>query len=410
VLSQVVLVGAAAALVCLAMTVVKVRDLVRDPHNRALRYLVAALVALSASMTFQPLAQWLDYTLGVLDVGRLLANCAALIGAATGQAALLYLIGRDHATDRRVRRRCVLGLAAVVAVVVLFLMTPARYDVTDPYVTSHAYYYATPTPAQAPYQFVFLAYLLWSVQQFALLTHRYAQVAPRPLLRIGLHLVTMGFLLVLVYVLTKVTASLVTERRPDVADTLNRLIVPCYLTAALCVMLGVTLPAWGRRVGLDRLADRLIARRHCRLLRPLWTRVHQAAPHVALLPHPPSPTLRRARMVVEILDGYVHLGLWTDVAVLRQARAAAAGGAAPEVDDPPEVEAAVVAAAASAKRSGRPPADRPAVTIPLGSLPAPSAGAVTTRLIAVARALDHSPVVRQALAGDDRLPLTGSSR
>jgi Family of unknown function (DUF6545) len=398
------------ALVCWVMAGYKVRDLIRDPGNRPLRYLSLALVAVALSITVQPICQWLDQTVGVLDVGRVVSNGLALTAAGVGQLVLLHMTRTDDAVHRTVRRRITALLVALAVMVVLFLLTPARYSLSDPYVLSHAYYAATPTPAAAPYALVFLAYLGWIAVQWTTLAHRYASMAVRPLLRLGLRLITAGSVLVLAYIAVKVTASIAAAAHQPLAHTLDAVIIPLYTSATTAVLLGATLPSWGPRVGLERLWNNLAARRDCRRLRPLWTLVHQAVPHVALLPHPPQPSLRRIRMTVEILDGYVQLAPWfpAEAATVTR-RHAEDAGLSPENRDA-AVEAVVVALAVRDKLADRPPATA-AVPVPVGGESEgdgeTGAAAEVARLARVAHALHNSPAVSAALAELARTPTGG---
>ncbi len=354
---------AVVAVVCWAMIGYKLRDLVRNPGNRPLRYLVITLAGLTLSMSIQPLARWLDHTLGILDLGRVLANCFALAGATSAQATLLYLTSQDELTPRRVRRRFLALLGIVAVIVVTFVLTPPPYSLSDPYVVSHAYYVATPTPSAMPYQFVFLAYLAWAALYSGVLLRRYARTAPRPLLRLGLRLMIGGCATGLVYVAVKVVASLATGSRPDLARVLDRLVVPCYMVASVALLVGATLPSWGPRIGLDRRWNTIVAWRDCRQLQPLWKLIHTAVPQVTMTPHPAEPTLRRVRMTVEILDGYVQLTPWTSAQIEDRARRRARETSDAERDA--EIEAAVLVEAARSKAANEPPSPDPAVAIPM---------------------------------------------
>jgi hypothetical protein len=393
VLSPVVVAGAFVALACWVLTVVKVRDMIRDPANRSLRYLTATLAALSASMTFQPLAQWLDHTTGVLDLGRVAGNCCAIAGAGCAQIVLLRLAYPEAAGRPRARVRLIAMTVSVAVAVGLFLVTPAAYSVDDPFVVSHAYYYDTPSPAAAPYQFVVVAYLGWAAGEAVLRSHRYGRVGPASLLRTGMGLISLGSCLVLLYLGLK----LATIALPDVAPAFvryvqNHLLVTVFTVASLTILVGATLPSWGPRVGLDRLWERLAAGRHCRQLGPLWTLVSAAVPQVAMLPHPAEPRLRRARMTVEILDGYVHLRRWMSAAASERARAHAERTMPPGPDRDAAIEAAVVAVAARDARDGALPVDEDVSAPVLPTLDAAAAGGPpVARLIRVAQALRRSP-------------------
>jgi hypothetical protein len=356
--------------------------MIRDPANRSLRYLTATLAALSASMTFQPLAQWLDHTTGILDLGRVAGNCCAIVGAGCAQIVLLRLAYPEADVRTRARVRLIAMTVSVAVAAGLFLITPARYSVDDPFVVSHAYYYDTPSPAAAPYQFVVIAYLGWAAGEAVLRSHRYGRVGSVSLLRTGMGLISLGSCLVLVYLGLK----LATIALPDVAPGFVRyvqdhLLVTVFTVASLTILVGATLPSWGPRVGLDRLWERLAAARQCRQLGPLWTLVSTAAPQVAMLPHPAEPRLRRARMTVEILDGYVHLRQWMSAAVTERARAHAERTTAPGPERDAAFEATVLAVAARDARDGVPPVDGEAMALPAVD------GPPVARLIRVAEAL-----------------------
>jgi hypothetical protein len=400
VLSPVVIAGAFVALACWVLTVVKVCDAISDPANRSLRYLTATLAALSASMTFQPLAQWLDHTTGVLDLGRAAGNCCAIVGAGCAQIVLLRLAYPEAAVRPRARVRLIAMAMSVAAVAALFLLTPARYSVDDPYVVSHAYYYMTPSAAAAPYQFVVIAYLGWAAGEAVLRSYRYGWGGAASLLRAGMGLISLGSGLVLLYLALKLATIALPGVAPGFARYVqNHLLVTVFTVASLTILVGATLPSWGPRVGLDRLWERRTAGRQCRQLGPLWTLVCTAVPQVAMLPHPVEPRLRRARMTVEILDGYVHLRQWISVTAIEQARAHAVHTTAPGPDRDAAIEAAVLAVAARAARDGVAPVDGDALAPPLTTLDAAAPGDPhVARLIRVAEALRRSPVVATALA------------
>ena len=163
------MVTASLALTCWVMTVVKVRDLVRRPADPALRYLCLVLVSITLALSLQPVAWRLDLWTGVLDLGRV---------AAPDQPA------------RRARRPVFWALACVAVIAGLLVLVPPPYDLADPYVRSRAYYYATASPAAAPYGLVYLLCLGGACARLAMSTIGYARVAARPLVqaRAGPHL------------------------------------------------------------------------------------------------------------------------------------------------------------------------------------------------------------------------------
>jgi len=357
----------AVALACWVMTGYKLRHLVRDPRNPALRYLCLTLACLSLSLSLDPFDAALDRIVGTKDVGMLIGNCLVVIAAGAAQAVLMYLPSTGDDVRRRVRNRNVVMLACVALLVTVFVLTP------------------TPNQAAAPYKVMYaLIYggsVAWAAAQGALLSLRFARSATQALLRLGLRLAAAGSLLGVCYAAVRVIEHTLK------LSTLDMLIAPLYTTTTVTLLIAATIPSWGARIGLDRAWANLTARRDCRRLQPLWDLVLRAAPEVALLPHPSQPTLRRVRMIVEILDGYVRLAPWMSEAATQRVRAAGAGPG--DVDA--ATEAGLLTVAARDKLAGRPPAGQRAVTAPPASPLRPDgqtgAAAQVAWLIRVAQAL-----------------------
>src|SRR5262249_53447418 len=159
---------------CWVMTGYKLRHLARDPGNRPLRYLCLTLAALSLPLTIDPFGALLDRAVGVLDLGRLTGICLVVVAAAAAQCVLLYLPATGQAVARPSRRGPLAILGGVAAVVAVFLLTPARYNRTDPDARSGAYYQPSPPPAAAPCMPIYNAYVAWAGLQGAILSLRLA--------------------------------------------------------------------------------------------------------------------------------------------------------------------------------------------------------------------------------------------
>ncbi|MBX7267142.1 hypothetical protein KIF24_14735 [Micromonospora sp. Llam7] len=389
-------------LACWGMSLYKLRDLARDPGNRPLRALCLALLAITLSMTIQPFMPGIDRLLGVLDVARLISNSLSLLCATAAQAFLLYLTSDGVQTRRSVRRRGGALLVTVAAMAALSAVTPAAAGLDDPRVRDGEYY---GDPFDAPFLYVYLGYLGWSLVQVVILAGRYARIAHRPLLRLGLRLIVGGSLWGLAYVSAKLLAVAVGILRPDWALAADALVVLAFTTSILLVLIGSTIPSWGPMIGLDRLWEWAGALRDYRRLYPLWRRIHEVLPQIALLP-PGSglpgalavardASLRRVRITVEILDGYASLRPWMSANVAGHAQRVARQRGLPEQQRAAVVEAAVVGAALRARRAGAPAADETA------GRPDPLAGPGTelgaadqvTWLAQVARALS-TPLVQ----------------
>ncbi|MEV6814254.1 MAB_1171c family putative transporter [Micromonospora sp. NPDC051296] len=389
-------------LVCWGMSLYKLRDLARDRGNLPLRALCLALLAITLSMTIQPFMPRIDQFLGLLDAARLISNCLSLLCATAAQAFLLYMTSDDAETRRSVRRRSVALAVTVTAMVALFAVTPPATGLAEPRVRDGEYY---GEPFDAPFLYVYLAFLGWSLVQVVILAGRYARIAHRPLLRFGLRLIVAGSLWGLAYVSAKLVAVAVGILRPDWALAADALVVLTFTTSILLVLIGSTLPSWGPMVGLDRLWEWAGALRDYRRLHPLWRRIHDVLPQIALLPPATGvrgalavardASLRRVRITVEILDGYASLRPWMSGAVAAHAEQVARQHGLSGQQRAAVVEAAVIGAALRARRDGLPAADG------TGQRPDPFPGPGTdlgaadqvTWLARVARALS-TPLVR----------------
>ncbi|GAA0936465.1 MAB_1171c family putative transporter [Nonomuraea longicatena] len=354
---QVAQLGVAAT--CWVMTAIKIGHLVRRPLNLPLRFMCLTQSAITLALTVQPIAPQLDRALGILGLSRALGNCLTLLAVAAGHALFILLTAQDEPALRQVRRGLALSAASVAAIAALFPLAPAPYDLADPHVRSLAYYNATATPAEAPHTVLYLVCLGWWVAHLAVVVTRYARIVSRPLPAVGTRLIAVGVLIGLAYVATKLAAMVAASVGASTV-VLDRVVLVQYVVAILAVLIGGTVPAWGPKVGLDRLLDSLLARRDCRRLGPLWQLLHDAVPQIALRPRPVEPRLRRVRLTIEILDGYVLLSPWMSARTEREVRRRAEHHASGRSDPEAAIAAEMLALAISRKRAGRPPAGDPA--------------------------------------------------
>ncbi|MFI6910333.1 MAB_1171c family putative transporter [Nonomuraea sp. NPDC050394] len=381
----------AIALACWVMTAIKIAHLVRQPRNRPLGFMCLTQTAITLALTVQAVAPQLDQELGVLGLSRALGNCLTLIAASAGHALFILLAAQDERALRRVRLGLTMSAAAVAAIAVLFPLSPALYGLADPYVRSTAYYTATPTPAEAPHTVLYLVCLGWWMTHLAIAATRYARIVSRPLLAVGTRLLAVGVLFGLAYIAAKLAAMIAASVGASTV-VLDKVVLLLYVVAIVAILTGATVPAWGQKIGLNRLLDNLLARRDCRRLRPLWQVLHDVVPQIALRPRPVRPELRRIRLTVEILDGYVLLSPWMSARAEREARLYAQGGQDPEA----AIAAEMLTLAITRRRAGEPPVDDPAV-IRRFIEPAPSddhenaAAAQVQRLARIARAMRQSP-------------------
>jgi hypothetical protein len=400
-------------LICWILVIYKLRDLSRDPGNRPLRALSLALVAITLSLTIQPIAPWIDQILGLPDLARFMSNCLSLTCATAAQAFLLYMTSDDNVVRRQVRHRWGALGVTVAVMIALLILVPPPVAISDPQVLSREYY---PHPYNAPFMYVYLTYLAWSLVQVVILATRYARVAHRPLLRFGLRLIALGAIFGLGYAVVKLLAIATLALWPGSGVVADPPVIIAFTTSILLVLIGTTIPSWGPRIGLDRVWAWATALRDCYRLRPFWSAIHTVLPEIALLPTPTGvrgvatlardASLRRVRMTVEILDGYASLRPWMSEQILTQAHRAGRESGLVDEQLAAFSEAAVVAGALTARRSGQPPAtDADGVPMLPTSVPGDThasgndggAPAQVIWLIQVSRAY-RSPMVASVLA------------
>ncbi|GAA1801899.1 hypothetical protein GCM10009682_24720 [Luedemannella flava] len=388
--------GASTALLSIALAAVKLWDLVRHRHDprRRLLWVTVAMGALAVSL--QPVAARVDRLLGLLDVCRLVGNVLAIAIVATGHAFLLHALDSRATTCRRMRTQYLIMLVCATVLIVSYALTPQPYGVDDPFVRDGGYY-ASVHPPPTPYLVAYLGFMVWSLPQVGRLCVRYASVALRGTVRIGLWMIAAGCFLNVANVGLKIT-NLLVRGSPVASSVFYRLTFLTYAAAVLLMVTGVTILTWGRWLRLDELAEHVRAWRACRRLRPLWLIVSGAAPRVTLGDWAGMPgglgslsgaRIRLIRMTTEILDGYAVLGPWTSRRVATEARRAAGRLGLTGNRLEAAVEARVVAHAASAARSSTP--DSPDEAVALPSALAADAGAEVAWLIMVAAYLPRRP-------------------
>jgi transcriptional regulator with XRE-family HTH domain len=329
-------------LVVLWATVVgKLPALRRDPTNGALRaYWVAVLaVALAWTVLQPPVHLALDRMTGVANLARLLGHSLAVVAACAGQAFLAYSSLPEPAARSRVHRQVWMAAGTLTAMATLFALGRVHYETLD-----FIGRYGT-TPPILAYWLVFLAYLGVSQVEVIRLAWRWARYSDRLIIQLAGRMVAVGGLFVcgyIIYDLLFLAAS-----RLGRAHLLGNqpLITRWLLTTAILIgTVGSTMPAWGPRVGLPRLLLWVAHYRAHQRLYPLWRRLCQAVPEIALVP--PSPRWRDVLAVRdlhfrlygrvgEIQDGLLKLRPYQDpqaaAAVEERCRQAGLDGAAQRV-------------------------------------------------------------------------------
>jgi hypothetical protein len=333
------------------------------PADLALRAYWLALVSLAAALTvlLAPIAVALDRLLGIPNLARLLGNGLALASSLSVQAFLLLLNFDRAVALRKIRTRSWWLAAALVAMTVLFALAPVDVEAPDFMVV-----YAD-APFVMEYRSVFLAFLGIALVDVVRLCWRYARQTRRPVVALGLRLTAVGATFGLGYIAHAV--AFLIARRTGTAypfsrpDTVTEVLVAC---AAVLIATGSTMPAWGPRVGLDRLLGWCTAYHTYQRLHPLWAALADASPEIVLNP-PPSHLadiidprdlrLRLYRRVVEIRDGYLALRPYFDRHTTAAARHRGATAGLSDQRLRFIIEAARIDTAIRNKRQGRMPTD-----------------------------------------------------
>jgi hypothetical protein len=315
---------------------------------------------------------------GVPNLARLLGHLSMLVVAWSSLAFLRQMESPGQADGDRAgragRRHSPSGLFLLggfaAALVGLFVLAATKVDEI-----AWAARYAR-TPWILEYWLVYLAYLGPTFSLMAATGWRYARLVGDVTVRLGLRLVAVGAVCGVAYHVHKafffVAHRLGVPYMEPVISGLFDALLP--FVAYVLVLLGASLPAWGRRAGVARLLDWLAMYRIYQGLRSMWLDLYRANPHIALVPPRPLPLdllapydlrMRLYRRVVEIRDGRLALQPYIDPAVAAAARAEAAraGMHGPAADV--VVEAVTLAAALRARALGAGPAQAAGVATPV---------------------------------------------
>lgn len=347
-----------------------------------------ACIGSSAALVAPISLTWISTWEPLPNLGRLVANLFAMLGAVCVHGLLAHLTHDDAGRRRRIIRLQV-AVFAVAAVAMTVLMALADVPFTDDFVATYA-----GLPAVAAYGAVFSAQIGWAELTLGWFLRPYIARTSRRWLRAGLRTVQISTLFGVGWAVAKVVASVVAMSGgdPTVWDPVSGGL------AGVCVLLmavGSTLPFWGRVIEVPVLWLR--ASVLLRRLYPLWHPLATAVPQIKLPPLFTSYDARFAlyRRVVEIRDAqlvlrpYVHpsLSIWT--------RQAAAEAGLTDRDVHQVVEAACLVAAVDAYVAEHRWRDSTEVTDTpyreLGSEPHAEAG----WLIEVSRQVARSPIVRE---------------
>lgn len=379
----------------------KLPALRRRPDDPARRYnwLTLLLIALALTVLLPAVYLTIDRLSGVSNLARLLGDGCGLGASWAAQGLLFHLnYPAGEATTRTRTIGLVLGVALLLMAgcFALASLPEEALDFTGRY--QH-------TPFIFEYRLVFLASLGLGMGNAARLFWRYAGLAARPTLRLGLRLSAVAAGLGLVYVANEALRSGaarfgVTNPVPS-PGVASQSLLAAFISAGL---VGATVSAWGPRLGLDAFGPWLRAYRSLNRLYPLWFDLYQVNPDIAL--DPPTSrfddllTWRRVgfrlyRRVVEIRDGWLLLRPYMDAGATEYARQLAALAALPDAEARAVVDAVALSIAMQAQTEGKTSPHENAVVEP--SERADLQGEIDA-LERVAHCYRRSPIVRSAVA------------
>ncbi|MFY1702758.1 MAB_1171c family putative transporter [Micromonospora sp. WMMA1923] len=324
----------------------------RRRPSQARRAICVAFGAFAAGITLAvpPVATVLDQGSGLPNLAKVISHGCALTIAASAETMLLHLALPPATAATRSRWWIRITGVTFAVMVALFAWTlryptPVRLTVeyaTDPVVTAYLLIFMA---------MGFLAYCF----DITRLCWRFARICGRPWLRRGLRVTAVGAVFALLYSINKI-CYLVAYRsgaRPGGEEEIAAVLVTA---AALLMITGLTMPAWGPLLTLTRRCADLRAYRR---LGPLWHDLVRALPGIEL-----DDSLRRpftalrdidyalTRRVAEIRDGRLALRPYLAVAVGRTAERLADAAGLTGADRRAAVEAAQLACALHAHRAG----------------------------------------------------------
>jgi len=357
--------------------------------------------ALAMTILLPPLAIGLDRLTGVANLARFLGNVVGLLAVWQAQVFMAHLNHPEERARSHVRWAGWLLLLALAVMASVFAFAPVKQEASDFW---RQYRVASFMPV---YRYAFLAYLGAALAHAAYLSWRNAGIADSPALIVGLRLVTVGCIFGLVYVaeaLLVVSVHLGLDGFLPYANAVAQMLIAA---AVGCTVVGLTLPAWGSRVGIPALYEWGCRYRAYRSLYPLWAVLYRAVPTIALLP--PRSALADAlvirdlefrlyRRVVEIRDGFLALRPYVDPGVAVRARELSEEAGLSWEETQAVVEAASLAAALEAKRRRR---TINAALSTFGMTGGADVNSEVAMLERVARCYARSPIVR-AVAVLDR--------
>jgi len=371
----------------------------QDPSVRAFA-LSLFFLALALTVLLPPVALWIDRVAGLANLSRLLGNSVVLIAAWAVQLFVFRTLDyRGDGARSRIQLASWALVAVLIAMSALFALAPVHREAAEFWQR-----YST-APLMLEYRLVYLAYMGLAVINIVRHSWRYAGMTDQPSLSLGLRVLALGGLLGGGYVahegLRSVAVAFGTDNAFLDSDTVTRVLIAG--SVALMVA-GVTMPAWGPRVGMPAVYHGLGRYQTYRQLYPLWHALYRANPEIGLLPVRSALAdaltirdldFRLYRRIVEIRDGSLALRPYLEPWVVRRASELSRFAGVPDAESRAVIEAASLATALYARKLGRPPHSAVSRFELSGGGDVSSEAAV---LVRVARCFRRSPIVATIVA------------
>ncbi|MCQ4040694.1 MAB_1171c family putative transporter [Streptantibioticus rubrisoli] len=244
------------------------------------------------------------------NITTIMVQAAVVVLTAAQQVVLIHWSHPPDEARRGTRRRLLgFGIALTVLLIMFYLVDPSRHPAS----ARTSVLLNMSNPYYAAYLCCYLGVCTVGQLSACRLSLRYARIANRQWLRLGMWSVTAGATLVLLYCAVRYAEIAATRLGFDTGswDSLY------WFTGdigSLLQLFGWTVPSWGPR--LSAAARWLRSYRAYRRLRPLWWALYRSVPTIALDP-PPSRLLDRLpprdleyrlyRRVIEIRDAQLAL-------------------------------------------------------------------------------------------------------
>ncbi len=249
-------------------------------HEPLVRFFFLGLLGLSLALTLDHPSsyRWVDRLCHLPNAANLLTYGTGLSAGWCAHAFLLHS-GHSAATARRLTRRSRYILLAMLTVMIgCYVAGPAHQTENPNFGTSY-----DPGPAAAGYWLAALTYVTFMLSQVAQYCWRFARVADRLQLRLGLQAVAVGAAMNLLHFIYQygpylLVPALHSGRWQLIGYSVSEALNWVALLGTGLMMAGAVLPAWSRYLRLDQARRWLGRHRRHRQLRPLWADLTGRAP------------------------------------------------------------------------------------------------------------------------------------